>query len=193
MIDCIQDNNGIMTTDDIKLYQVISRDVITTDYKGHHLYSIPAPSGGPISLHILKVMEQWNDQDMSYRALMDFSKNRGTDMSYANITTHRYVEAMRFAYASRSRMGDPNFVEGMEELTNELVGDAKAKQEAEKTQDDRTLGVEDYNPNGYYAVDNHGTSHIVTADASGMAVSLTTTVNLLFGARLMDNKTGIIL
>lgn len=39
----------------------------------------------------------------------------------------------------------------------------------------------------------HGTSHIVTADASGMAISLTTTVNLLFGSQLVVPETGVIM
>lgn len=40
---------------------------------------------------------------------------------------------------------------------------------------------------------SHGTSHIVTADASGMAFSLTSTINLFFGSRVMVPESGIIL
>ena len=39
----------------------------------------------------------------------------------------------------------------------------------------------------------HGTSHISTADSSGMAVSLTSTVGLLFGSHLMASDTGIVM
>lgn len=38
-----------------------------------------------------------------------------------------------------------------------------------------------------------GTSHVVTADATGMAISLTTTINLLFGSTLMVPETGVIM
>ena len=38
-----------------------------------------------------------------------------------------------------------------------------------------------------------GQSHISVVDKNGMAVSLTTTVNLVFGARVLDQETGIIL
>lgn len=38
-----------------------------------------------------------------------------------------------------------------------------------------------------------GTSHVVTADASGMAITLTTTINLLFGSQLMVESTGVIM
>ena len=39
----------------------------------------------------------------------------------------------------------------------------------------------------------HGTSQISAIDASGMAISLTTTINLFFGSHVMDPKSGIIL
>jgi gamma-glutamyltranspeptidase/glutathione hydrolase len=38
-----------------------------------------------------------------------------------------------------------------------------------------------------------GTSHIVAADHTGLAISLTTTINLLFGSQLMVPETGIIM
>ena len=38
-----------------------------------------------------------------------------------------------------------------------------------------------------------GTSHLVAADRWGAVVSLTSTVNTAFGARLMDSKSGVIL
>jgi gamma-glutamyltranspeptidase len=43
------------------------------------------------------------------------------------------------------------------------------------------------------AAEEHGTHHIVVADAHSNVVSLTTTVNNAFGAKLEDERTGIIL
>ena len=42
-------------------------------------------------------------------------------------------------------------------------------------------------------MDRPGTSHIVTADSSGMAVTMTSTINLHFGSLVMVPETGIIL
>ena len=40
---------------------------------------------------------------------------------------------------------------------------------------------------------SHGTSHVVTADAPGMAISMTSTINLSFGSQVLVPETGLIL
>lgn len=196
MVDCIEDHNGTLTMDDLKDYSAIQRETIQMDYGDYRLYSMGAPSGGPVALNILKIMEQWareDDWDVSPKDKKRLKKNKGTDMSHMNITMHRYVEAMRFAYAARTEMGDPAFVDGMEQLVEGMLDEKNTAEIKKKIKDDKTLDVKDYDPHGFYTITDHGTSHIVTADGNGMAVSLTTTVNLLFGSRLLDNVTGIIL
>ncbi|KAJ8608033.1 hypothetical protein MRB53_039868 [Persea americana] len=56
-----------------------------------------------------------------------------------------------------------------------------------------THNVSYYDPNGIESLETHGTSEIVTTDVTGMAVTLTTTVNLLFGSKLMVPETGVIM
>lgn len=62
-----------------------------------------------------------------------------------------------------------------------------------KISDQHTLPVEAYNPNGFESIETPGTSHVNTADASGLAVSLTSTINLWLGSTLMVPETGIIM
>ena len=62
-----------------------------------------------------------------------------------------------------------------------------------KISDRMTHDVAYYNPKGLESLDTPGTSHVVTADASGMAISLTTTINLYFGSQVIVPETGIIL
>lgn len=40
---------------------------------------------------------------------------------------------------------------------------------------------------------SNGQSHVSVVDKNGMAVSLTSTVNLVFGSQVLDPETGIIL
>lgn len=178
IINTIQATNGTMTLEDLRDYEVISRPVITTPYRGLELHGIGSPAGGAVSLNILKIMEQYDPAG--------WREDRG-------LTVHRFDEAMRFAYSARLNLGDPSFVDGVTEVEDSLVSEDKARAVRERIMDNQTMPVEAYDSEGIYASESHGTSHIVSADAAGMAASLTTTVNLLFGAQIMDPLSGVIL
>ncbi|KAM0556015.1 hypothetical protein ACHAPJ_005996 [Fusarium lateritium] len=176
MVNTIQDSNGTITLEDYKNYEVISREVLHTEYKGYNVYGISSPAGGAVSLNILNTMDGYTHQDED-----------------RNTTLHIYIEAMKFAYGARLRLGDPDFVDGVPELEHEMLNLTTAEKIRRKIDPGATQDIEKYDPEGIYSSDGHGTSHVVTADKDGMAVSLTTTVNLIFGSLLMDNVTGVIL
>ncbi|KAG9499123.1 hypothetical protein J7337_009936 [Fusarium musae] len=176
MVKTIQETNGTITLDDYKNYHVISREVLHTEYKGYDVYGISSPAGGAVSLSILNTMNGYSHQDED-----------------RNTTLHIYIEAMKFAYGARLRLGDPDFVDGVPELEHEMLNATTAERIRSKIDPRKTQKNEKYNPDGIYSSDGHGTSHVVTADGDGMAVSLTTTVNLIFGSFLMDPLTGVIL
>ncbi|KAM0194250.1 hypothetical protein ACHAPA_005068 [Fusarium lateritium] len=176
MVKTIQDSNGTITLDDYRNYEAISREVLQTEYKGYNVYGISSPAGGAVSLNILNTMNGYTHQDED-----------------RNTTLHIYIEAMKFAYGARLRLGDPDFVDGVPELEHEMLNLTTAEKIRKKIDPQNTQDLKKYDPKGIYSSDGHGTSHIVTADGDGMAVSLTTTVNLIFGSFLMDNLTGVIL
>lgn len=66
-------------------------------------------------------------------------------------------------------------------LTEEVAAAARAK-----IVDNATFPTSYYNPSTYYPSRESGTSHLATADGSGMSVSLTTTVNLIWGSRVSE-------
>ncbi|EEB89189.1 hypothetical protein MPER_12738, partial [Moniliophthora perniciosa FA553] len=57
---------------------------------------------------------------------------------------------------------------------------------------DRTHTPEYYNPE-YDVKMDHGTQHVSVVDYNGMATSLTSTINLIFGSQVLDPETGVIL
>lgn len=63
----------------------------------------------------------------------------------------------------------------------------------DKISDRTTYNVSWYDPKGIESLDTPGTSHVVVADMDGMSISLTTTVNLLFGSQLIVPETGVIM
>ena len=74
-----------------------------------------------------------------------------------------------------------------------MDSDATAAAIRSKISDQITQNVTWYDPEGIESLETPGTSHIVAADKNGMAISLTTTINLLFGSQLMVPETGIIM
>lgn len=160
-----------MTLDDLKSYRLAIRNAISINYRNYTLYSIGAPSGGPVGLSILKIME-------------------GYDTTLDDLSIHRLNEAMRFSYGAHAELGDPDFFEDMEEFASHMIDAATAEKIRKKINDRRTQDVDAYDPKGLMIPEHHGTSHIVTADASGMSITLTTTVNIIFGAQIMVPETG---
>ncbi|KAK5997306.1 Glutathione hydrolase proenzyme [Cladobotryum mycophilum] len=119
---------------------------------------------------------------------------KAEDWADPNLSIHRFTEAMRFAYGSRTQLGDPEFLDNdVEAFETEMLDEEHVKAIVKRITDNRSHHPSYYNPYKVYTPDDHGTSHIVTTDHSGMAVSMTTTVNLLFGAEVMEPTTGIIL
>ena len=93
----------------------------------------------------------------------------------------------------RTKIGDPDFLNASQRA---VIADIPTKELAGllslKMTDDRTHPPEYYNPE-YSIVDDHGTSHSSMVDKNGMAVSITSSVNWVFGSCVMDNVTGVLL
>ncbi|KAI7831630.1 gamma-glutamyltranspeptidase [Gamsiella multidivaricata] len=176
MVDYIQKNGGILTIKDMEAYKPLIKKPMVGYYQGRKVYTTPAPTSGPILLSILNILERYE--------LGRYKEN-------ANIEVHRLVEAMKFGYAQRTELGDPDFTE-MEDTILSIISKDTAAQVRANISDAQTFPVEYYNPH-WGPIDNHGTTHMSTVDQDDMAVALTSTVNLVFGSKLLDPKTGIIL
>lgn len=177
-IAALQASNGTMTVEDLANYTIELRDPVTIDYRGYKLTSCSAPSGGEVALSILNIVNGFDG----------FS-----DPAQANLSTHRLDEAMRWSYGMRTNLGDPSFVSGMAEYQAEMLSQKTAGEIRAKISNYTSYNVSYYDPDEVAVLSDHGTSHIVAADKSGLAVSITTTINTIFGSRVMVPETGVIM
>ncbi|KAK6949667.1 hypothetical protein Daesc_009750 [Daldinia eschscholtzii] len=177
-IAALQANNGTMTLDDLKNYTVAIRKPAEINYRGYKLTSLSAPASGVVALSALKIVDGYEDFG---------------NPAAVNLTTHRLDEALKFAYGQRSELGDPSFVDGLDEYQESMLSDATAAEVRSKISDFKTQNVSYYDPKGLESLDTPGTSHVVAADKSGLAISLTTTINLIFGSQLIVPETGVIM
>ncbi|KAJ6033179.1 uncharacterized protein N7446_008529 [Penicillium canescens] len=179
MINALQNENGTMTLDDLSNYTVAIRNISQIDYRGYKVTSTSAPSSGNVAMSILKILGTYKDF---------FATEEDVHLS-----THRMDEAMRFGYGERSKLGDPLFVDGMAEYETEMLDQSTIDDIRSRISDVRTQNVSAYDPAGIESLDTPGTSHIVAADHTGLAISVITTINLLFGSHVMVPETGIIM
>ncbi|KAK0509172.1 hypothetical protein JMJ35_008543 [Cladonia borealis] len=177
-INALQASGGTMTLEDLKSYKIALRKPAQIDYRGFQLTACSAPSSGTVALSVMKTVEGYSDFGQA---------------AAINLSTHRLDEAIRFAYGERANLGDPSFVEGLDVYQDEMLNETTAENIRSRISDFHTLSVSAYDPQGFESLNDSGTSTIVTADASGMAISLTTTINLLFGSQLCVPETGVIM
>jgi len=177
-IQALQRANGTMTLEDLKNYTVAIRESGTITYRGRKVTSCTAPSSGEVVLTILKILEGYDDVG---------------DPAALNLTTHRLDETIRWGYGLRTSLGDPLFVSDLNQYQTEMYNETTAALIRGKISDTTTYNTSWYDPLGIESLDTPGTSHVVVADADGMSISLTTTVNLLFGSQLIVPETGVIM
>jgi gamma-glutamyltranspeptidase/glutathione hydrolase len=177
-ISALQQSNGTMTLEDLKNYTVAVRTPSAINYRGYKLTSCGAPAGGSVVLSTLNTVEGYSGFG---------------DPAAINLTTHRLDEAMRFAYGERTELGDPSFVSGVLEYQESMLSKDTAAEIRSKISDFTTQNVSYYDPAGLASLNNSGTSYVGTADRSGLAISLTTTINTLLGSQVMIPETGVIM
>jgi gamma-glutamyltranspeptidase/glutathione hydrolase len=98
---------------------------------------------------------------------------------------HMVAEAMRASISDRMRfLGDPAF---QKVDMAALISPERMKKRRARIALDRTHAIPRFD------LDEHGTHHLVTADAAGNVVSLTTTVNTVFGAKYTGADSGVVL
>lgn len=173
----INSQGGSITNKDFEEYRTIEQETITGTYRGFNILSVGAPASGHVLIEALNIL---NGLDLN-----------GNDPKEKVNRAHLIVEAMKFAYASRMKLGDPNFVD-VEEILKKLLDPKWAEKMRKKISLLRTHPPE-YYANVFDNVNDHGTTHVSVLDSDEMAVSATCTVNLEFGSKLMDPVTGIIL
>ncbi|KAF5321830.1 hypothetical protein D9619_001810 [Psilocybe cf. subviscida] len=156
----VREAGGILSHEDLEKYSVIVRRALEGTFRDKKVYTTHAPTSGPVLLHMLNLLEHY-----------DFDERNG-------LNVHRLVEIMKFGFAARTKICDLQFANDTQQIY-EIPTKAFAQKIVGNITDDRTHPPEYYNPIFDVKTD-HGTSHTSVVDLNGMAVSLTSTVNLVF-------------
>lgn len=167
---------GSMTLDDLRAYQPNRLEPVCSPYRVYLVCGMRPPSSGGIAvLGVLGVLENF---DM---ASMGPSSTTGW---------HHFIEAQRLAYADRDHyVADDRYtavpLEGLTDKTylRSRAALVRAERAMERVEPGNPPGAV---PRGRDATGTGtGTSHFVIVDGTGNVVSMTTTVEGLFGSQRM--------
>ena len=160
---------GTMTPNDLASYHADASPPLCRGYRGYTVCVPPPPSSGVSLLEMLAILDQ---TDIATRRPSDpqawFLFAQASRLIYAD--RDRYVADPHFVPVPVDRMLDPAYVRLREQLIGEHAGSAPPP-------GDIPL------PRGHDATtEAAGTSHFVVVDADGDVVSMTTTVESIFGS-----------
>ncbi|EEI3459710.1 gamma-glutamyltransferase [Salmonella enterica subsp. salamae] len=173
----MQQNGGLITTDDLAAYQAVERTPVSGEYRGYQIFSMPPPSSGGI--HIIQILNILENFDM---------KKYGFGSADA---IQIMAEAEKYAYADRSEyLGDPDFVNVPWQA---LTSKAYAKSIAGQIDINKAKPSSEIRPGKLAPYESDQTTHFSVVDKDGNAVAVTYTLNTTFGTGIVAGNTGILL
>lgn len=170
-------SGGIITAEDLAAYRAVERTPLTGTYRGYDIITASPPSaGGVVLLQMLNMLEPFS------------LREKGHNSSAA---IHLFVSAAQRAYADRSEfLGDPDFTRiPVAALTSkEYARTRMAGFDSARATPSRVVrpGTPELNDSGE-------TTHFCVADKFGNVVSVTTTINGLYGCKTVVDGAGFFL
>ena len=174
--DFMAANDGLITLEDLAMYQAVEREPITGTYRGYDIVSMPPPSsGGVVLVEMLNILEGFELAEIGHNSALYL---------------HLLTESMRRAYADRANyLGDPDFNENMpldrlmsKDYASRLRNSISMTQ---KSESDPALFAQRY--------ESDQTTHFSVADGDGNMVSLTYTLEWGYGSHIVVEGAGFLL
>ncbi len=175
---------GTLSLDDLKNYHATRRQPVCRPFKDKQICSAPPPSSGGMAMNgIMGILENIN-----------FSADGAADPQ----NWHYFIEAQRLTYADRDLyMADNNFIDvPMKGLLNksylkhraQSIDPTRAIVHVEPGPKEEIFAGQAMQERGKDNTDEvPGTTHMAIVDGAGNVVSMTTTVESVFGSKRFTN------
>ena len=163
--DIVRAAKSDLALEDLARYRALERAPVCGAYRGNRVCGMGPPSSGAVGvLQILGILERT-------------AFERAAPHSVGAL--HLFSEAARLAYADRAQyVGDPAFVD----VPVAKMLDARYLEKRARLIGERSMG---YALPGTLDPETPGTSHFSVVDAEGNAVSMTSSIEMGFGSRIL--------
>ena len=166
---------GMITEEDLARYEAHEREPIRGTYRGYEIVSMPPPSsGGTAIVQMLNILEGFDMASLGHNSA-----------AYV----HHLTEAMRLAYRDRAQhLADTDFADvPLDRLTSKAYADELrgriAADQAGHSEPSQLVMAEESTETTHYSV----------VDGSGMAVSVTYTLEQGYGSKVTVPGAGFLL
>ncbi len=185
-------NPGRLSASDLAGYRPVVRESICTEWRAYRVCGFPPPSSGHLAImQILGMLD----------ALGPEAPGPSADGPASAPFLHRYTEAARLAFADRGQyVADPDFTPAPGGRWASLLDPAYLRSRAalmgaqsmNTAQPGRPPGVERLSHAPQPHQPEFGTSHLSIVDGQGRALAMTTTIEAVWGSRILsDGGTGL--
>ena len=168
LVDEIRSAGGIITMEDFKQYKPKwGKPIESKLFNGDSLYTFPLPASGHIITYIMNILSGYNFQDKTLE-----------EHNIDKLFYHRLMEAFKFGFAKRTKIGDEASLEVLKTIA-ELLDVAHAETIRKSITDDKTFNDFEHYGANTSIVEDHGTGHLSILAPNGDAVAITTTINFM--------------
>ncbi|KAM8962106.1 glutathione hydrolase 5 proenzyme [Pelodytes ibericus] len=180
MLNDLQAQGSNLTLDDFQNYKVETVRALNLSLGNYTLYSAPPPAGGALLSFILNILQGYHFSANSMK-----SENARID------TYHKIAEALKFANGQKARLVDSQKNKRIQEVTASLLSHSFGQYIRGRI---KFLGNHSLS---YYNIsvlpsETHGTSHVSVISQDGSSVSVTSSINHMFGSMVYSPRTGVI-
>ena len=160
--------DGLVSTKDLAQYRPVWRSPLHRAYREYEVWTMPPPSSGGVILEVLGMLA-------------------GAPVSGLGVDSPPYlarlIEVMREGFIDRAQYADPDFVHvPIDVLLSQRHIDEALQRALHR-------GA----PAHLAPASDHGTSNLLVVDKDGNVVAVTTTINTIFGAKMMVASLGLVL
>ena len=166
VVSAVSKNGGVMALDDLKNYRPRWLKPQQRNFMGYEVYVMPPPSSG--ALVIFSALDLILNKNLPQYPILSVDE------------LHLFSEIMSRSFRLRNLTGDPDFYKTSFE---KLLSPESIKKAGDSISLKKAVNVEPIKE----------TTHLAVMDAEGRAVTMTLTLNLQYGSKVVTPQYGIVL